>query len=340
MKLKILLQSRVQSIGSKIIAKKSLLLFLVLGFLFISIKLQYALEQKIQIQNPNQTFVVDKGDTLYGILTEIEDKYSLYSTWWVRFKYLFKDHPVIKAGIYNIPANSSVSELIKRFEEGDVQLFKLAVIEGTVANKSLKSLEDIIKNQNLPFTIPTEVKDLFSEEGLIMPDTYFFSDEQDLIEVLVSSQSYLDDYLEKAWQSKPSANPLKTPKEALILASIIEREAVLSSEQTTIASVFLARIEINMKLQADPTSSYGYYRDYGKKIGRAVLDDKNLYNTYQVKGLPPGPICYPSKGAIDAAIKSTPGDFFYFVARGDGSHIFSKTYEEHNKAVKKYIYSK
>ena len=150
----------------------------------------------------------------------------------------------------------------------------------------------------------------------------------------------MDDYLKKVWQSKPSANPLKTPKEALILASIIEREAVLSSEQTTIASVFLARIEINMKLQADPTSSYGYYRDYGKKIGRAVLDDKNLYNTYQVKGLPPGPICYPSKGAIDAAIKSTPGDFFYFVARGDGSHIFSKTYEEHNKAVKKYIYSK
>ena len=139
---------------------------------------------------------------------------------------------------------------------------------------------------------------------------------------------------------KSPSSPLNSPNEALILASIIEREAVLPSEQTTIASVFLARLNINMKLQADPTSSYGYYQDYGKKIGRAVLDDKNLYNTYQVKGLPPGPICYPSKGAIDAAIQSSPGEYFYFVARGDGSHVFSKTYKEHNKAVKKYIYSK
>ena len=173
-----------------------------------------------------------------------------------------------------------------------------------------------------------------------MPDTYFFSDEQDLIEVLANSKAYLNEYLIKAWESKPKDNPLNSPNEALILASIIEREAVLPSEQTTIASVFLARLNINMKLQADPTSSYGYYQDYGKKIGRAVLDDKNLYNTYQVKGLPPGPICYPSKGAIDAAIQSSPGEYFYFVARGDGSHVFSKTYKEHNKAVKKYIYSK
>ena len=328
------------SIGSKKIVKKKLLLFLALGFLFIALKLQFALEQKIHVNNPNQTFIVEKGDTLYGILSEIEEDYGLYSTWWIRFNYLFKDHPIIKAGIYNIPDKSSITELIRRLEEGNVQLFKFAVIEGTVAQKNLETLENLIKKQGLPFGVPKQVKELFSAEGLIMPDTYFFNDEQDLVEVLVGSQLYLDDYLEELWQSKPDNNPLKTPQEALVLASIIEREAVLQSEQAIIASVFLARIEINMKLQADPTSSYGYYGDFGRKIGRAVLDDKNLYNTYQVKGLPPGPICYPSKGALDAAIKSSPGDLFYFVARGDGSHIFSKTYEEHNKAVKKYIYSK
>ena len=147
-------------------------------------------------------------------------------------------------------------------------------------------------------------------------------------------------YLSDSWAKKSKDNPLETPYEALILASIIEREAILPSEQEKIASVFLSRLKIDMKLQADPTSSYGFYGSYGKKIGRAVLDDENPYNTYQNKGLPPGPICYPSKGAIDAAIKSSPGDFYYFVAKGDGSHIFSKTYEEHNKAVKKYIYSK
>ena len=328
------------SIGSKKIAKNFFLLILFLSFIFVSLKLQFALLQKIPVQDANQTFIVKKGDSLYGILSNLEERYNLSSTWWVRFKYIFKDDPVIKAGRYNIFPNTSISELIERFEEGDVQLFKLAIIEGTVAKNNLINLESIIKDQKLNFEVPKGVKDIFSEEALIMPDTYFFSDQQDLIKVLSNSKLYLDEYLNNTWGEKSKDNPLQTPYEALILASIIEREAVLASEQEKIASVFLARLKIDMKLQADPTSSYGFYGDYGRKIGRAVLDDKNPFNTYQNKGLPPSPICYPSKGAIEAAIKSSPGEFYYFVAKGDGSHIFSKTYEEHNKAVKKYIYSK
>ena len=328
------------SIGSKKIAKNFFLLILFLSFIFVLFKLQFALLQKIPVQDANQTFIVKKGDSLYGILSNLEEKYNLSSTWWVRFKYIFKDDPVIKAGRYNIFPNTSISELIERFEEGDVQLFKLAIIEGTVAKNNLINLESIIKDQKLNFEVPKGVKDIFSEEALIMPDTYFFSDQQDLIKVLSNSKIYLDEYLNNSWGEKSKDNPLQTPYEALILASIIEREAVLASEQEKIASVFLARLKIDMKLQADPTSSYGFYGDYGRKIGRAVLDDKNPFNTYQNKGLPPSPICYPSKGAIEAAIKSSPGEFYYFVAKGDGSHIFSKTYEEHNKAVKKYIYSK
>ena len=328
------------SIGSKKIAKNFFLLILFLSFIFVSFKLQFALLQKIPVQDANQTFIVKKGDSLYGILLNLEEKYNLSSTWWIRFKYIFKDDPVIKAGRYNIFPNTSISELIERFEEGDVQLFKIAIIEGTVAKNNLINLESIIKDQKLNFEVPKGVKDIFSEEALIMPDTYFFSDQQDLIKVLSNSKLYLDEYLNNSWGEKSKDNPLQTPYEALILASIIEREAVLASEQEKIASVFLARLKIDMKLQADPTSSYGFYGDYGRKIGRAVLDDKNPFNTYQNKGLPPSPICYPSKGAIEAAIKSSPGEFYYFVAKGDGSHIFSKTYEEHNKAVKKYIYSK
>ena len=328
------------SIGSKKIVKNSLFIFLILVFLTVTLNLYNALSQKIPVKNANQTFIVNKGDTLYGILSSLEEKYNLSSTWWIRFKYILKEDPVIKAGRYNIFPNSSVSELIDRFEDGDVQLFKLAIIEGTIAKNNLINLENIIENQKLDFEVPQSVKDLFSSEALIMADTYFFSDEQDLIKVLKNSKLYLDEYLINAWNEKSKNNPLKSPFEALILASIIEREAVLPTEQEKIASVFLSRLKINMRLQADPTSSYGFYKDYGKKIGRAVLDDKNPYNTYQINGLPPSPICYPSKGAIDAAIKSSPGEFYYFVAKGDGSHIFSKTYEEHNKAVKKYIYSK
>ncbi len=329
-------------IGSKKIAKKFLFLvfFLIFSFIFIALKLQSALFQKIPIQDANQTFIVKKGDSLYGILSSLEKEYNLSDTWWIKFRYIFKEDPIIKAGRYNIFPNTSISELIERFEDGDVQLFKLAIIEGTVAKNNLNNLEKIIEDEKLNFDVPQSVKDIFAEEALLMPDTYFFSDQQDLVQVLSNSKLYLEDYLKDSWAQRSKDNPLETPYQALVLASIIEREALLRSEQEKIASVFLSRLKIDMKLQADPTSSYGFYGEYGKKIGRAVLDNKNPYNTYQNKGLPPGPICYPSKGAIDAAIKSSPGEFYYFVARGDGSHVFSKTYEEHNKAVKKYIYSK
>ena len=329
-------------IGSKKIAKKFLFLvfFLIFSFIFIALKLQSALFQKIPIQDANQTFIVKKGDSLYGILSSLEKEYNLSDTWWIKFRYIFKEDPIIKAGRYNIFPDTSISELIERFEDGDVQLFKLAIIEGTVAKNNLNNLEKIIEDEKLDFDVPQSVKDIFAEEALLMPDTYFFSDQQDLVQVLSNSKLYLEDYLKDSWAQRSKDNPLETPYQALVLASIIEREALLRSEQEKIASVFLSRLKIDMKLQADPTSSYGFYGEYGKKIGRAVLDNKNPYNTYQNKGLPPGPICYPSKGAIDAAIKSSPGEFYYFVARGDGSHVFSKTYEEHNKAVKKYIYSK
>tara|TARA_B100000941_G_scaffold131241_1_gene92696 strand:+ start:306 stop:1247 length:942 start_codon:yes stop_codon:yes gene_type:complete len=313
---------------------------LILSFIIIFLKLQLALLQNIPVNDSNQTIIVKKGDSLYGILSSLEEKYNLSNTWWIKFKYIFEEDPIIKAGRYNIFPDTTVSELIEQFEDGDVQLFKLTIIEGTVAKNNLNNLEKIIEDEKLNFDVPEIVKDIFAEEALVMPDTYFFSDQQDLIKVLDNSRLYLEDYLSDLWAQKSKDNPLQTPHEALILASIIEREAVLPSEQEKIASVFLSRLKIEMKLQADPTSSYGFYGGYGKKIGRVVLNDENPYNTYQNEGLPPGPICYPSKGAIDAAIKSSPGEFYYFVAKGDGSHFFSKTYEEHNKAVKKYIYSK
>ena len=198
----------------------------------------------------------------------------------------------------------------------------------------------MLLDNDLSFDIPERVVNIFSSEGSVLPDTYFFSDEEDLVKVLEESKISLVEHVEDLWERKPADNPLKNKDEALVLASIIEREALLNSEQTIIASVFLSRLRKGMKLQADPTSSYGYYKDYGERIGRAVLDDQNEFNTYVIKGLPPSPICFPSKGAIEAAITSSPGEYLYFVAKGDGSHIFSKTYEEHNKAVKKYIYPK
>ena len=310
------------------------------GVLLISMKLQFTLAQKIPVNETNKTFVIYKGDSLYKVLTRLEESHDVKDTSWLKLKYIFRDSPVIKAGRYTIHRGTDLGFLIDRFVIGDVEKFKFTIIEGTVAKNNLEKLEQFLLDNNLPFEVPKKVVEIFSSEASVLPDTYFFSDEEDLIKVLEDSRISLQEYAESMWKQKPFDNPLKSISEALVLASIIEREALLSSEQTIIASVFLTRLTKGMKLQADPTSSYGYYKDYGERIGRAVLDDENEFNTYVINGLPPSPICFPSKGAIEAAILSSPGEYEYFVAKGDGSHIFSKTYEEHKKAVKKYIYPK
>ena len=328
------------STGLKITLNKALIFSLVLGVLLVSMKLQFTLAQKIPYNEANKTFVINKGDSLYKVLARLEESHGIEGTSWLKLKYIFRDSPVIKAGRYTIYRDSKLDTLIDRFIIGDVEEFKFTIIEGTVAKNNLIKLEKLLLDNDLSFDIPERVVNIFSSEGSVLPDTYFFSDEEDLVKVLEDSTISLVEYVEDLWDRKPADNPLKNKDEALVLASIIEREALLNSEQTIIASVFLSRLRKGMKLQADPTSSYGYYKDYGERIGRAVLDDQNEFNTYVIKGLPPSPICFPSKGAIEAAITSSPGEYLYFVAKGDGSHIFSKTYEEHNKAVKKYIYPK
>ena len=311
-----------------------------LGVLLVSMKLQFVLEQKIPYNETNKTFVINKGDSLYKVLTKLEESHGVEGTSWLKLKYIFRASPVIKAGRYSIYRDSKLESLINRFVIGDVEKFKFTIIEGTVAKNNLIKLENLLADNDLPFNVPEKVINIFSSEGSVLPDTYFFSDQEDLIKVLEDSEISLTEHLENLWERKPADNPLKNKAEALVLASIIEREALLNSEQTIIASVFLSRLRKGMKLQADPTSSYGYYKDYGERIGRAVLDDENEFNTYVISGLPPSPICFPSKGAIEAAITSSPGEYLFFVAKGDGSHIFSKDYEEHKKAVKKYIYPK
>ena len=209
-------------IGSKKIAKKFLFLVfsLIFSFIFIALKLQSALFQKIPIRDANQTFIVKKGDSLYGILSSLEKEYNLSDTWWIKFRYIFKEDPIIKAGRYNIFPNTSISELIERFEDGDVQLFKLAIIEGTVAKNNLNNLEKIIEDEKLNFDVPQSVKDIFAEEALLMPDTYFFSDQQDLVQVLSNSKLYLEDYLKDSWAQRSKDNPLETPYQALSLIHI------------------------------------------------------------------------------------------------------------------------
>lgn len=326
--------------GSKAIAKKTLVVIVIIGVLLFTAKLSYSINQKIPLIEENASFVIKKGESFNSVIERISAEFGTSDLFWTKLVYKIHGTPIVKAGRYNIYPETSLNNLIERFSDGDIERFRFTVIEGTIASRAAFKLKDIIEINNLDIVLDEEIKAFFSKEAVIFPDTYFFSDSDDLKRVLQSSQESLKQYLQDLWQQKPASNPLKTPEEALVLASMIEREAMLTSEQETIASVFLFRLVKGMRLQSDPTSSYGYYQDYGEKIGRKVLVDQNEFNTYRIDGLPPSPICYPSKSAIEAAILSVPGEYLFFVAKGDGSHEFTKNYEDHNKAVKKYIYSK
>ena len=173
------------------------------------------------------------------------------------------------------------------------------------------------------------------KEGILFPNTYFYKKDMLASSILKQSYNKLDLVLSELWSKKPANNILKDKNEALILASIIEKEAGNDNEKSLIASVFLKRIEIGMRLQADPTIIYGLLPNFDGDIKKSdILDKNNPYNTYMIKSLPPTPIAIPSLTSIEAAVLSTPGEYLYFVANTPTSHYFSRTYDEHLSMVK------
>ena len=174
-------------------------------------------------------------------------------------------------------------------------------------------------------------------EGTLKPDTYFYKYASSMANVLNQSQVEFIQLAKNLWSKKNPNTPLKSLSDAIILSSIVEKEAGNDDEKPVIAGVFLHRLSIGMRLQADPTIIYGLLPEFNGDITKANLRDKNnIYNTYQISGLPPTPISTISQSSLEAVILGMQNDYLYFVAKGDGTHKFSKTYKEHLDAVKKY----
>ena len=322
-----------QSIGSKVIVRR-LLFFLTLIFLLgLPSSIRFVEIQKIQTGN---YLIVEEGQGINLIIDNLKNQNNNQFLTILKVKYLFKTIKIVP-GRYEIKPSMTYVELFEDILEGNLQQFRFTIIEGTVAKDALNKLKQIIKNNNLNFQISPKTEEIFSKESLILPDTYFFTDRQQLENLMINQKKRLGSILTKLWKNKPKDNPLKNINEALVLASIVEREAAVEWERAQISSVFLSRIRDGWRLDADPTLIYGYYGDFSKKITkenlRAVKGDNNPFNTYKIKGLPPKPICYPSLSSIESVMMSSPGQYYFFVAKGDGTHIFSKTLDEHNKAV-------
>lgn len=248
----------------------------------------------------------------------------------------------LRIGEYAIGARTTPGQLLNDIALGKVVMRKLTFVEGTTLRRiremllnddSLEHVAILKTDQELMAALghPNE-----PPEGHFFPDTYVYTWGNKDILILQQAYQRMASLLAEEWEQREPNLPYKTPEEALIVASLVESEAVLSSDRSQIAGVILRRLQQNMNLQIDPTVIYGVGKPYGSVITLEDLRNDNPYNTYLHKGLPPTPINMPSAASIYAALHPAGGNALYYVAQGGGGHQFSATYPEHLEAVKKY----
>ena len=285
---------------------------------------------------------VSRGDSLRVTLQRLAEKGALQRPQvverWIRWQY---PAFVLKTGRYAIAPGASARQIIEQLRDGKVILESLTVIEGTRFTDFRRALESHpeVKVTLRGLRDDEVMRELGFEghpEGRFFPDTYRFAAGTSDRELLQLAHRRMSDLLTSLWAARAPSLPIETPEQALVLASIIEKESGLTAERSRVAGVFVSRLRLGMRLQSDPTVIYGLGDQYDGNIRRIHLTTDTPYNTYTRRGLPPTPIALPSESALRAALNpEITGDLF-FVATGeaDGSHRFSKTYAEHRFAVR------
>jgi UPF0755 protein len=247
----------------------------------------------------------------------------------------------IQAGTYRLDKPVTALEIIDKLARGDVVFVETLFVEGTTLRQWLAQLAANPRvKQTLAGKPEAELRAALGEdqplEGWLFPDTYRFAPGTADLEILKRAHSIMKKRVADAWAAREPSIALKSPYEALILASIVEKETGLASERPLIASVFINRLKRGMRLQTDPTVIYGMGERFDGNIRKKDLTADTPWNTYTRDGLPPTPIAMPGVASLRAATHPAQSDYLYFVARGDGSHEFTRSLEEHNRAVAKY----
>ncbi len=259
--------------------------------------------------------------------------------WWFR---LSGQSRQIRAGSYEWSGQTSPWQILQKLVRGDASSGSVTLVEGWNIRQVREALRkaDRLKPDTAQLSDAQLMQNLGRPgdhpEGRFFPDTYTFSKGSSDTAVLRRAMRAMDKHLATAWTERNPKVPLQTPEQALILASIIEKETGKISEQPEISAVFHNRLILGMRLQTDPTVIYGMGTRFDGNIRKSDLTTDTPYNTYTREGLPPSPISMPGKAAIQAALHPAPSKALYFVARGDGSSEFSATLEAHNRAVNKY----
>ena len=292
---------------------------------------------------PAQIVTVAEGSSLAAVASELQRVGLLERPkLWTLMARLRGEDASIKRGEYRFGGDVSPAELLRVLVDGRVVTYSVTLPEGITLQEALGILQaqpalEAVLDGTGDARLQALVQPHPAPEGLFFPDTYRFTRGETDLDVLETAHHRMLDVLDAAWAVRDPSLPYEAPYDALIMSSIVEKETGVAGERGQIAGVFLRRLERGMRLQTDPTVIYGLGGGFDGNLRRRHLDDAgNPFNTYRHKGLPPTPIALPGKAAIEAAMHPEPGNTLYFVARGDGSHEFSETLEQHTAAVRQY----
>lgn len=328
---------------------RKLLIAFISGCLFLGLAVAFllwmqgeVLEQPLQLDD-EQILSVPAGSTPNGLLLQLEQQGVLRGALWLRLGWRLQGHvQPLHSGEYQLTPTMNVAQLLEKWRAGDVLQYRITLVEGWNFRQVRAALAQQDKlEQTLTELSDSEVMSQLGQagvhpEGRFFPDTYNYVRGQSDFDILRQAHQRLHKVLAEEWAERAEDLPYQNPDEALVMASIIEKETGVAHEREEIAGVFVRRLNIGMLLQTDPTVIYGMGERYTGRITRADLRRPTPYNTYVIAGLPPTPIAMVGREAIHAALHPKPGKSLYFVARGDGSHQFSNSLREHNRAVRKY----
>ena len=290
-----------------------------------------------------ELFVVKPGGTLGSISADLSSRGIVPNSGLLELgARLSGAAGALKAGEYRLEPGLSTSDLVALLVSGEVVQNRVTFIEGWTMSQALEAMAEMETIEHtLAGTSAKELAGLLglemeNPEGMIHPDTYFFTRGTSDLQILHRARRRQQLILDELWQSRSGDLPYELPLDALIMASIIEKESGQSSEKGHIAGVFVRRLQLNMRLQSDPTVIYGLGADFADDLTRVHLNTMSPYNTYRINGLPPTPIALPGADSITASFNPLPSDYLYFVSTGEGGHKFSATLKEHNAAVNQY----
>ena len=303
---------------------------------------QRFLDSPIEFDEPHLLFKVPPKSNLHAVSKELGQAGYLDYPRLLVLHARWQKQAHIQAGDYQFPSGVTPRQLLAQLNEGDVVQYSITLVEGKRFRELLQTLHDdpriqsvLIEKSDQEIITALDI-DVDALEGWFYPDTYQFVRGTTDRDILLIAFNRTKTVLAEEWSARAEKLPFDSPYEALILASIVEKETAVAQERPAIAGVFVRRLQVGMRLQTDPTVIYGLGDSYDGNLTRAHLAAVTPYNTYRINGLPPTPIAAASRPAIHAVLHPEDHEALFFVAKGDGTHQFSATLEEHNAAVRHY----